>query len=336
MKTAPEHTIDWELAGKYLQGETTEAEDTQFNVWLTEDPDHAAFFESVQQIWEQTGMVQDAGLLDGEWQHFLTRAGITQPEKAIPMYRRLPMWTRIAASVLLLAGLGWWGQRQLNSPTPVTWSEVATQAGQQSEINLPDGTTVFLNENSRLAYPGNYGTNSREIKLEGEAFFEVARDENRPFRIQSGNSITQVLGTSFNVNAIHATDSVIVNVASGKVALYASNDPTNRVELEKGESGKWTNITKQVQSRKWTTPHFQSWQTGILIFSSTPLPAVYRALEKQYRVSFVMPDGLAACKLSAQFDHQTLDEALRELEIVFQVRHEQIENQIIISGTGCK
>lgn len=338
MKTTPEHSIDWELAGKYLQGESTEAESTEFKVWLSEDPDHADFFKSIQRIWEQTGMIQDKGLLDGEWQQFQQRAGLTHTANSIPMPRRLPIWARIAASVLFLMcmGAGWWGLGQLNSPTPATWAEVVTQTGQQSEINLPDGTTIFLNGDSRLAYPGNFGTRSREIKLEGEAFFKVARDENRPFRIQSGNSITQVLGTSFNVNAIHPADSVIVNVASGKVALFASNTPTNRVELEQGESGKWTSITGQVQLRKWTTPHFQSWQTGILSFSSTPLPAVYRALEKQYRVSCIMPDGLTDCKLTAQFDHQTLDEILRELEIVFRVRHERIENHITISGTGCK
>lgn len=335
MKTTPEHSIDWELAGKYLQGETTEAEGAQFASWLSADPDHTAFFESARKMWEQTGMIQDEGLLDGEWQHFQQRAGLTQPTKAIPMYRRLPMWTRIAASILLLAGLGWWGLEQMNDQGPVVWSEVVTQVGQQSEINLPDGTIVFLNGNSRLVYPPDYGNSSREIKLEGEAFFEVARDENRPFRIQSGNSITQVLGTSFNVNAMHTADSVVVNVTSGKVALYALNDPANRVELQKGESGKWTGSKGLVQSRKWTSPHFQSWQTGVLTFSSTPLPAVYRALEKQYRVSCVVPEELAACKLTAQFDHQSLDDVLRELEIVFKVRHERITNNITVRGTGC-
>ena len=94
----------------------------------------------------------------------------------------------------------------------------ASSRGEKSIITMNDGSRVYLNSSSTLSYPATFPSDKREVFLEGEAFFEVTRNENRPFVIRSGNLTTKVLGTSFNVNAFDANN-ISVSVATGKVQV---------------------------------------------------------------------------------------------------------------------
>ncbi len=108
---------------------------------------------------------------------------------------------RIAASVIIIIGIGLGGYlTKMDAPVAkIAWMEKATEKGQRATITLMDGTKVYLNANSKVSFPERFSADKREVKLEGEAFFEVARNVERPFIIQSGDLTTTVLGTYLNI-----------------------------------------------------------------------------------------------------------------------------------------
>jgi ferric-dicitrate binding protein FerR (iron transport regulator) len=111
---------------------------------------------------------------------------------------------------------------------------IVAHVGETKEVSLPDGSTVWLNEASKLTYNKSFGSQSRMATLEGEAFFEVARDEEKPFKVSSGGVTTKVLGTSFNIKNERKNNKVEIVVSSGKVAFYSTVNPKKDIILTKG------------------------------------------------------------------------------------------------------
>jgi hypothetical protein len=118
---------------------------------------------------------------------------------------------------MIAGAAGWYllGKDLFGSSKETKFITSSTPRGQKSLITLPDGSRVFLNSESSISYPEFFSKDKREISLTGEAFFDVTRDENRPCIIHSGNVVTKVLGTSFNIQAFDGKD-ILVTVATGK------------------------------------------------------------------------------------------------------------------------
>lgn len=333
MESSPEHHIDWELAGKYLLDEATETERAGFEEWLAADAANARFFASVQQSWEQTGRIGDAELLDREWTAFRERAGMNQaPTRSLR--RRLPLWTKIAAAVCL-SSLLWLGYEGLQPTHKMRWNEVSTTENERSEVLLPDGSKVFLNRSTQLRYTADFGKNSRELELAGEAYFEVQRDPERPFRIRSGAATTEVLGTSFNIDARHPDDSVRVSVRTGRVAFYMAADSLARLELLPGESGLLLGEARQAQKQIQSNPNYLAWQTRVLRFESRPLPQVFQALERQFQVRIEGQEIFRHCRLTATYEQQSLSQIIDELRLLFELDAEIRSDVVILHGKAC-
>ena len=131
------------------------------------------------------------------------------------------VWLKIAASVIILIAAGIFTYRfgfEFGGDPGLIYIEKATQNGQKSTIILADGTQIKLNAGSKLKYPEQFGSDQRIVTLYGEAFFEVVRDENRPFIVKSKGLMTKVLGTSFNVKAFD-NEHTQVTVRTGRVSV---------------------------------------------------------------------------------------------------------------------
>ena len=131
-------------------------------------------------------------------------------------------WVAAATAAALLAG-GWWFWKGKSRPIPlaggIVKGSVAPETGGKQFIHLPDGSTVLLNEGSRLSYPDNFSGSKREVELTGEAYFDIREEKGRPFVVRAGNVTTTVLGTSFNIMAYPGKKAVTVTVITGKVRV---------------------------------------------------------------------------------------------------------------------
>ena len=144
-------------------------------------------------------------------------------------------WMAYAAVfvVLLIAGL--LARQYLTGDASVTRSEVVTARGQQSRVVLPDKSEVLLNFDSKLSYDSRYGSRNREVIMEGQAFFDIAKNRKLPFRIKTGMVELAVLGTSFDVNAYPDYDRVQVSVYTGAVEMKVSGHKQLTLTLKAGE-----------------------------------------------------------------------------------------------------
>ena len=190
------------------------------------------------------------------------------------------------------------------------WTEISADASQQ-EFMLPDGTCVTLAQGSVLSYRMK---DERRVKMEGKVFFDVARDEARPFEVDADGAFVRVLGTEFMVET--PDDKVKVYVADGKV-LFARNESTDGVILTKGmsatlEAGDDTPVTDVV-------PDVNSiaWKRGSFIFEDMPLKDVLNCLSKHYKTSFAASD--LSKRLSGEFYTDDLDLIIELIESALDV-----------------
>jgi len=220
--------------------------------------------------------------------------------------KTLQFWSRIAAIVaiaLLAGGAGYWisGRSWLNTPKEMA---VANNNDLQ-EIVLADGSVVTLNYGSSLSYPDEFDGKYREVTLDGEGFFEVQPNPDKPFIIHAGKADIQVLGTSFNVNAYPQNGEVSVVVQTGRVQVSSNESPAegDKVVLIPGEKGVLALNDQVVQKSHNNDVNFLSWKTHSFSFSKTSLKDVIQQLDKVYRVQISTADpDMERLLLTARFD----------------------------------
>jgi ferric-dicitrate binding protein FerR (iron transport regulator) len=208
-------------------------------------------------------------------------------------------------------------------------------SNRNSRIDLDDGTTVWLNKNSQLRFPEKMNGKTREVYLEGEGFFEVAHNPSKPFIIHTGKTLTQVVGTSFNIDGSKAEEEISVNVVTGKVAFSLDGDVKERVELTPGELGIWSKENGRVTETKGN-PNAMAWHTETLLFEKTTMGSIISTLSSYYNIEIELADqSIANCRFTGTFQQAELEEVLKTLSLTLGISYEMSGDRIIIKGQGC-
>jgi ferric-dicitrate binding protein FerR (iron transport regulator) len=205
-------------------------------------------------------------------------------------------------------------------------------------INLPDGSSVILNENSRLEISDSFGTNSkRQVYLSGEAYFDIAYDQSRPFIVYTGKIKTTVLGTAFNIKSSPGDKKVIITVTRGKVKVgdnqktYNVIVPDEQVVFDESINRP---IKKPVKAEK-----FIEWTNGDIYFDDVSIRDVAKQLQERFQVSIIFSnEQIKSCKFSATFlKSQSLKQILNIIGEFNQIKYQfKDDKTIIMSGLGCK
>ncbi|MCF6402297.1 FecR domain-containing protein [Chitinophaga filiformis] len=276
------------LIARSLEGNLNPAEQEELQSWLEEDDANRRYYGELQKTWNLTGAADVDITPDVEmnWASFNRKLQATsEPTGIVRSFRWYAF--RAAAAVLLLGGAAtaWY---MLNAPKQIT---VQTAANETNIIVLPDGTKAFINKNSSLRYAGNFKDGERAIHLEGEAFFDVVKDEAHPFVVYTANTRTQVLGTTFDVKA-YAVQPVEVFVLTGKVAVSDHKKESKEVVLTEGR--KVTFGKDQQLSEDAISNHdFIAWKDNIMVFNDEPIGHVIRKVEALYGVKIVAEESVA-------------------------------------------
>lgn len=190
------------------------------------------------------------------------------------------------------------------------WTEITAEASQQ-EFMLPDGTCVTLAKGSRLSYRMK---DERRVKMEGKVFFDVARDEDRPFEVDADGAFVRVLGTEFMVDV--TDDEAKVYVQDGKV-LFAMDSRSEGVILTKGMSASLGDDETVPVVDEVSDINSIAWQRGSFVFDHTPLKDVLDCLSDYYQVSFAATD--LSKELSGEFQTDDLDLIITLIESALDV-----------------
>lgn len=250
-----------------------------------------------------------------------------------PLQKFMHIYMKAAAILLfplLITGLIYSYLGNKATTEQMVSSSIYAPLGARVSFNLPDGTSGMLNSGSHLSYSIPF-TNHRQVKLEGEAWFEVTPNEKHPFEIGTGNSTLKVLGTSFNVSAYPADNYVEIVLKRGKVEFLdnISNEkvimlPSDRLVFENG------NISKSV-----TDPgKYNSWTEGKLVFRGDPMAEVARRIERWFNVKVDLDDKeLEKYSFRAIFQDDTLEEVLKFLSMTSPIRYRITPRELKQDGT---
>lgn len=316
---------------RYLTGQAGREEVAQIEAWIAESKENAITFHRWKSVWESASAIAPPEVpdVDQAWHKVLPKL----ERKPIPLYRRV---RHIAAAVVLLLGLSYFGWPYFK-PAPAIL-QVVTLAGETKQIDLPDGTKVWLNGNSKMDYPERFASKGRSVKLTGEAYFEVVRNETAPFLIEGNGSQVQVLGTSFVVQTHQDSMHTKVEVRSGKVALFPDGKTLkDGLVLRKDELGVLSLENGQMRKDSILDKNYLAWQDKVLVFNNTPMKEVEQTLEEVYKTKISIENpSLYNCTLTGKYDDVSLEKLLELFSFLFAAELVKDGKDFrIIGGNGC-
>ena len=174
------------------------------------------------------------------------------------------------------------------------WNKVITSVGGEYVLTLSDGTRVWMNANTTLEFPVNFVKSQRRVKLQGEAYFEVTRDESKPFIVETTGMQTKVLGTTFNIKAYPDESREQTTLLEGKVEVSLSPTtttvPNPKLVLEPGMQAQWEEGSTSLSMQAVNPDNIIAWRRGEFVFNEEDINIVLRTLSRWYGVEFISSD----------------------------------------------
>lgn len=320
-----------DLISRYLSGNASDAEVQALEKWVLADKENKEVFVAAKKAWVLAGMQQEQTQVDVEGIWKKTQQMLEGEAEVVPLRpkRQRRFWLQIAAGVLILIAVAVGILLNINESE---WEEII--AGQETNrTELPDGTLVSLNQGSRMRYriPAN---GKRQVQLFGGALFDVKRAVERPFVIEAGPVQVEVLGTSFYVDARENAPEVQVIVESGKVSVSGGG---KEAELQEEDQIAFNKATGDLSPLDEVDNNYRSLVSNALVFNETPIEEAVFALNRHFgaNISIAITD-LSDCEIDATYEDQALEAILVILERTLGIKVLRQDDQIVLSGAGCR
>lgn len=317
-----------DLAIRYMIGKTSEKEKRQFEDWLSESDTNTDQFNGFKKYWELSGKAYNdfsPDVVKG-WEIVSQKT----VEKAVEHKKARTLTYRIfkvaATIVILLSVAGILFQIYRSYNKPIVFFNIGNEV---KSFLLPDSSSVYLNRNSKIIYYNSF-YKVREVIIEGQVFFEVKRDELKPFIVKAKGSCIKVLGTSFSVETQTKCTEVIIN--SGKVSFYSTSGKSDTLFLTKGDKGIYLYGSQELVKQKNEDINYLSWKTHILNFQHTPIKQVVNELQKYFKVEINIDNStIPQLYYTSEFTEPSLTDILDEMELVLNMNYKRIGNKYLIS-----
>jgi ferric-dicitrate binding protein FerR (iron transport regulator) len=320
-----------DLLVKHLTGEATEAEMLQVKQWLANDEANIHYFEHFKLIWEESVQLANTSQVDEQaaWERFQNRVqdgSFTTTPKARVWSMNSPLM-RAAVMAGLIVGIAVVTYFLFNNNPGTVVSMATIQATNAVKSDsLPDGSIVTLNKHSQVSFPERFTNNKRVLQLNGEAFFKVKPDKEKPFEIHTNNVTITVVGTSFNVRSRGDTTEIIVE--TGIVEVATDNQTVRLKAGQKAYAGLNQTI---LQKQENTDQLYNYYRIKKFVCDNTPLWKLVEKLNEAYDVHIVFENNaLRNLPLTTTFDNQPLDNILNIIKPTFNISVVKEKGQIIL------
>ncbi|WP_109831587.1 FecR family protein [Reichenbachiella versicolor] len=225
--------------------------------------------------------------------------------------------------------------------TAIAYKSYSNSTSERSFHQLPDGTQVWLNSSSSISFKNKLDEESREIELVGEAFFDVKRDENRPFIIHTDNVFTTVLGTSFNISA-QPDKNIEIAVATGVVQVDVMSkgggeEIVDQEILTPNHKAQYNPTTGQLIQSKADMGIQLAWKADTLVFNNTSLQKAFVMISKKYMVDIELAEsGHSDCAINGEYGDDSLENILDAISFSIGFDYEYVsKNEIVITKISC-
>jgi transmembrane sensor len=360
----------WSLIEKVLTSRASREEMRQFQEILLGDEQLVEVFTVVQRNWAKAAELEPFEKIDikADWEKVyaeITRRnrsatsgghadgtamdGKETPGKTRHLFLRQMRYAAAVAALILASAVFYWLGSRTHDLSVVAYNYIEAPMGSRSQVTLPDGSTVWLNAGSSIKYPSNFNLANRDLTLNGEAFFDVKKQD-IPFVVYAMDVAFRVLGTEFNLKAYDDDATIEATLVSGSLKIEDAHldrarfremvlEPNQKAtfyrqqgdlaihqEAEEEEEvvvhtpAPVPAAAKPIERiqimQKSSVDHEVSWRDGILIFDGEPLVGLVRILERRYDVTFVFEDDrLKEYKYSGTLKDQTLEQVLNAMKL---------------------
>jgi len=320
----PEHLIV-----RFLSNEATPAEQIALHEWVSQNAENQKVFNDFCAVWRHNFQsVPDFNPM-AALHRMDARINEHSKKAVIPMY-----WARIAAGFILASLISWalyYSTQDFSANEDLAMIVRTTSAGQKRSIQLSDGTKVMLNTNSNLKWPEHFNNDTRDVFLEGEAFFEVAHDQNHPFIVHTSTLDTKVLGTSFNIR--QSGNEIAITLATGKIEISGKNvaevlSPSEKLTYYMGKEN-WTRENAELEKEL-------GWKNGTIILDNERLEQAVIRLERWYNVRIsVEAEAIKNCRITGKFTDETLERVLSAISDATGIQYVISKQNVKLLGKGC-
>jgi ferric-dicitrate binding protein FerR (iron transport regulator) len=342
---------EYQLIASYLAGECTDQERKRVEQWIDQSQDNKKQFQELRRIWQLSGDAvssQNMELdLDQEWDRLgrqireqkASSRNKNSDQKGYWSFRSSSIhsgtqkFIRIAALFLVAGLFGVLSYHSWYQPDKKeqVLRQISTDNGQRANLTLTDGTEVMLNADSELKLPTKFASDVREVHLDGQAYFNVSENEEKPFLVHSNGSTVRVLGTAFTVRAYPEDQQVQVVVEEGRVSFGKEKQAEDQKSiLSRNELGTFDLATSTVATRTVDDIElYMSWRNGYLKFEKNRLNEVAKALERRYDVEVIFEyPALEELLLTAYLKSRSLRNVLDVITTSLEIEYQLDENKV--------
>lgn len=334
----------WVLILRYLTGNILPEERREMELWLDQDPENRKTIEDIEEIFKVTPDEEFEANAEHSWELFHQK--LTEDKdhkKTVSLAYRKAIGIQkyayqIAAIILVSLFTGILVQHYMaksydavQRAEPLVMQDLITQQGEKAQVTFSDGTEVTLNSASSLQFPEEFHDSTREVHLEGEAYFKVKHDPERPFIVHNQDVEVKVLGTEFNVSGWSADPSVDITVREGKVSVSSTDPQIEDHSEEILTEGFFTSVrtgNKPDPAQKIDVRNNVLWLSGGMHFDNVPFDQVMKKIERRFNVKITNKTKQLDASYTGTFHYADIDEILSVIAASLKIEYRRKGSEI--------
>lgn len=275
-----------ELLPSYFEGSMSKDDRDKVDVWKEVSDENRKLFADSLKAWE--GIEHLIRMKKYNAEKALESLSLRiEKHKSVSFFTLLQKVAAVLILPLLVATIYFATKTPTQQIADTQWHTIKTPAGQRSEFILPDGTKVFLNSKTSLSYPVVFNSATRDVKIIGEAYFQVAENKEKPFIVNTGKIKVEVTGTEFKASNYPGENLTEIVLASGKIILFQGEYDKNRNVLGSmvpGEKAMFYENEDKIYFEKVEVDKYISWKDGVLMFRDDSMQEVVQRLNRWFNV----------------------------------------------------
>lgn len=323
-----------ELLPGYLSGDLSDIDRAIVDEWRKESSENELRYQETLTAWDALSLLHEMEQFNSFAALKKVNTRLSQPNSS----KWLAIIQRIAAILLLplMIYSGYLTARNISirklPEEHVMIETVSSRQGMVTKFSLSDGTYVWLNSGSDLQFPIRFSGNMREVKLRGEAFFKVTKNEKQPFRVNAKELKVDVIGTSFNVMSYDGETQSEVILIEGKVNLSGVKGQVKKEYgiIHPGQRAIFKEESREVYIKDVEVDKYISWRDGNLIFRDDPMEDVISRLSRWFNVEIVVNDPeIKSYVYTATFRNENLEQVLKLLKLSAPIDYRIIGSKVL-------
>lgn len=322
-----------QLLDKFLQNQTSKSEEEKLLNWFYTHESKDEIMSLYEQRWNEVSDALSSEIQMSMLYNIRDEIKRSSPEKRKKAINYKHQIIRYVASACIIIGLGLGIYLLLKKDyIPTNTFTIRAEKGQKASMELPDGTIVWLNSDTRLSYDNSYNSKNRIVKLDGEAYFEVAKDENMPFIVSVNDMHIQALGTAFNVKAYASDNEISATLMTGKVKVSINTQDTF---LSPNEHLSYSRDTRNLlKTTVYDASLISVWRTGELFLQDESLEEIAVLFERLYNIKILLDsDDIKTYRFTGVIKNSSLNNIFEILSLTAPIAYEIKNSTVVIKNS---